>query len=527
MALTTTTENTRLGLQQDLDGAKSSAERNELGQFATPTRLALEILRYAQVLWPDREQVRFLDPAIGTGSFYSALQETFPTNLVAEAVGYEIDPHYAAPATELWADTSLDLRLADFTTALPPLDDRQRTNLLICNPPYVRHHHIPVADKLRLLEASFRATGVRLSGLAGLYCHFLLLSHSWLARGGIAGWLIPSEFMDVNYGREVKRYLLDQVTLLRIHRFDPNEAQFDDALVSSAVVWFRNETPPAGHAVEFTFGGTLMQPKLSAQIPTEVLRRVGKWTRFPAAPIPLENTDKMPRLADLFDIKRGLATGANDFFVLTQQQVAEYQLPTEFLRPILPSPRYLSADEINADTAGNPILEHPLYLLSCSVAEEEVEVRYPTLWAYLQIGIKQGVKERYLSRHRSPWYVQEKRGPAPLLCTYLGRSDTKRGRPFRFIINHSQATAANVYLMLYPKPAVARVLRERPELLRNIWQLLNEIAPETLLAEGRVYGGGLHKLEPKELANTPADNLVELLGLDEPSPWIQPQLTYA
>ena len=88
-----------------------------------------------------------------------------------------------------------------------------------------------------------QATGLRLSGQAGLYAHFMLQAHAWMRRGALAGWLIPSEFMDVNYGRELKAYLLRQVTLLRIHRFDPSEGQFDDALVSSSVLWFRNQRP--------------------------------------------------------------------------------------------------------------------------------------------------------------------------------------------------------------------------------------------------------------------------------------------
>ena len=43
----------------------------------------------------------------------------------------------------------------------------------------------------------------------------------------------------------------------------------------------------------------------------------------------------------------------------------------------------------------------------------------------------------------------------------------------------------------------------RPELKRQVWELLNEICPQAMLREGRVYGGGLHKLEPKELGERP------------------------
>ena len=41
----------------------------------------------------------------------------------------------------------------------------------------------------------------------------------------------------------MERYLRERVTLLHIHRFDPGDVQFADALVSSAVVWFRNSPP--------------------------------------------------------------------------------------------------------------------------------------------------------------------------------------------------------------------------------------------------------------------------------------------
>ena len=504
-----TLEQRRCALQAELDGHKTQAERNKLGQFATPTQLARDVLAYGLELLPKTTPVRFLDPAIGTGSFYSALMSTSTGRPVQSATGFEIDPHYGEPSKALWTGTPLKITLADFTQQTAPVDDAKRANLLICNPPYVRHHHINGSEKARLQEAARAAAHVELSGLAGLYCYFMALAHSWMSEGGVAGWLIPSEFMDVNYGRALKAYLLREVTLLHIHRFDPNDVQFDDALVSSAVVWFKKAKPPADHSVTFSYGGTMQAPTISKSLSVRDLERTDKWTRFPRQAVEAQHDGY--RLGDLFAIKRGLATGDNGFFILDEDKVRALKLPPKFLKPILPSTRYIKADEINADGAGVPLLEKRLFLLDCDLPEDEVKRDYPSLWAYLQTGVDH-VAPRYLCRTRRHWYAQERRAAAPIVCTYIGRSD-HAGRPFRFLLNNTKATATNVYLCLYPQPLLARQLALYPDALRPLWQGLNSINRDTLLGNGRVYGGGMHKLEPKELANVPVDELAALVGL--------------
>lgn len=500
-------EKERLSLQTRLDAAKTQAERNRLGQFATPTALAQDILRFGMTLLEDDKPIRFIDPAIGTGSFFAALLNTVPRKRIEVAKGFELDTHYESPTRELWRGAPLDLELGDFTRATPPTKECDRFNLVICNPPYVRHHHIKNGEKVQLQKAAEIACGVRIAGLAGLYCYFLGLSHAWMQCGGVAGWLIPSEFMDVNYGEAVKRYLLDKVTLLHIHRFDPNSVQFDDALVSSAVLWFRNDPPPAGHEVKFTFGSSLSKPKITRSVPAEALRKETKWTRFPVLGV-REGTTRY-RLSDLFTIKRGIATGDNKFFILTEEQIKAHGLPAGVFRPILPSPRYVPVDEITADQSGAPVLDRQLFLLDCKLSEVEVRERYPKLWTYLEGG-KGDVSERYLCRSRKVWYFQEERPPAAILCTYMGRGNAKNGRPFRFILNHSRATAANVYLLLYPKPMLAREISKDRSVLRRVWGILNSLSPKSLLGEGRVYGGGLYKLEPKELGNVDAITIVDV-----------------
>ncbi|MAZ18494.1 MAG: SAM-dependent methyltransferase [Ahrensia sp.] len=507
------TEERRLALQSELDGEKTSEDRNRMGQFATPTVLAREILAHGVALLPSAEKIRFLDPGIGTGSFYSALRATVPAKRIERATGFEIDPHYGEPAKALWKETALTIRMEDFTHAEP--DASSKANLLICNPPYVRHHHIDAAIKAGLQHRTEEACGVTINGLSGLYCYFMGLSHKWMEPGGVAGWLIPSEFMGVNYGRMLKAYLLKKVTLLQIHRFDPTDVQFSDALVSSAVVWFRNEPPPRDHAVVFSYGGTLSKPKISRAVPASELAHEPKWTRYPQAEKASVRAEIT--LGDLFDIKRGLATGDNSFFIMSREQIAERGLPMECFQPVLPGSRHIPVDEINADAQGLPLIEKQLFLLDTTLGEEEIAERFPKLKTYLDTGKKgeKPVSDRYLCKSRRPWYAQENRPAAPIICTYMGRS-REGGKPFRFILNHSQATACNVFLMLYPKPFLARAAEKNPAVMRAAWEFLNDIDPDELLGHGRVYGGGLHKLEPKELRGFPAEGLIARLPELEP-----------
>jgi len=313
----------------------------------------------------------------------------------------------------------------------------------------------------------------------------------------------------VNYGTAIKEYLLRNVTLLQIHRFDPNDVQFEDALVSSAIVWFKNKPSPKNHMVKFTFGGTIEAPRHEKSVSISVLQSEQKWTRFPMSE-EREDSD-CPKLRDFFSVKRGIATGDNKFFVLTPEQIRERNLPVSQFRPILPSPRYLQESEIPSDKEGNPIVGKRLFVLDCKLPPDVVKEKHPDLWKYLEEGISKGVPNGYLCKHRKLWYAQETRPSSRFYCTYIGRSDTEGKKPFRFILNHSEAIVANAYLVLYPKPFLEKELDKDPSLLPKVLEAINSITSEAMLGEGRVYGGGLHKLEPKELSSVPAMELQLLL----------------
>ncbi|MCD7846404.1 MAG: Eco57I restriction-modification methylase domain-containing protein, partial [Oscillospiraceae bacterium] len=298
-------EAARQAIQAVLDGEKSVEERRKYGQFATPLPLAREMISYGLDLLGSGE-IHFLEPAIGTGAFLSALMlETEGTaRPIADATGIEVDERVVGKASDIWAETNVQIIHGSFPHVTP---DKQY-NLVVTNPPYVRHHCISQGEKLRLGRLVKEETGLEASGLSGLYCYFMLLAHKWLAPGAVSGWLIPSEFMDVNYGDALKTYLLEKVRLVRIHRYAPDASKFDDALVSSCVVWFRKETVAGDYEVEFSYGGMHSAPTRRKMVSKSELRKERKWTRFPAkeirGPQPEGET-----IGSYFTIPRGRAAG--------------------------------------------------------------------------------------------------------------------------------------------------------------------------------------------------------------------------
>lgn len=511
-----------------LDGFSNDTEIKKPVQdaiFVTPPEYAKDMARYALDAFGNKSRkIRFGDSAVGTGALFIALKRLIeaenqenPVSLeITSAIGVEIDKKMALEAYYRCSSRNLKVIYGDALS--PNIYLEEKRNMMIVNPPYNRHEEIPKEYREQACLLAKEQTGIAISKDAGLYVYHLLIMDKWLDEDGIGVWLIPTIFLQSRYGEAIRHYLTEKVTLTHLHIYNEERLQFNDTLVSTTVVTFQKKYPSESQKTTITFGDSIENPSFTKAVTLEALKTgIKNWRSLffnPQAGLKKgENNNLGIEFSSLFDVKRGIATGANSFFVMTREKAYQIGIPQNALRPVLPKARFLKSQIVYAKEDGYPDVEQQLVLIDCDIEETVIENEYPEFYAYLKTAYKAEndetpVVERTLVKHRSPWYKQEQRDVPMYLLTYMGRKKTDLPSLY-FILNESKAIALNTYLLLYPKPWLKELLESDPTLSGRLLVSLNKSSEKVIEQQTRVYSGGLQKLEPNELKELPISDLPE------------------
>ena len=116
--------------------------------------------------------------------------------------------------------------------------------------------------------------GIRPTGIADLYTHFVLATHKFLAPQAVSAWVLPTKFLRHSSGRALRSYLSQHVRLHRIHAYDAGAfdvTRLDETIDEWSVVIFTNQPPQPSDAFEFSIGGQLLDPHETTQLTYESL----------------------------------------------------------------------------------------------------------------------------------------------------------------------------------------------------------------------------------------------------------------
>lgn len=491
--------------------------------YITPPEYARDMVECGMVALGDNvKEIDFGDSAIGTGTLFLALRRWVDEKQrvgyrIRSAIGIDIDKKMVEEAYVRYHKRGLEVIYGD--ALLSGIDLGEKRNLMLVNPPFNRYEEIPKDYREEIHRIAKEQTGIDVASNAGLYVYHLLIMDKWLCNDAVAVWLLPSIFMQVKYGEAIRTYLLNNVQLIKIHIYNEEIEQFDNTNVSTAIVVFRKKKSEEKEKILISYGASMNHPINYRYVERDMLlESMDNWRAISNRNESWDMLQKRVTFNDLFEIKRGVATGANSYFVMTREKATRLQIPDIALKPLIPKARYLKSLVIEKTEDGYPDVDPQWVIIDCDLDETVIKKLYPCFYDYLQLAKVKGddgiaIVDRALIKKRKPWYKQEKRDPPAFLLTYMGRNKENLP-PLYFIWNKSQAIALNTYLLLYPRQWLRDKFLENPMMYEVVLNALNKSAEEIISTRTRIYSGGLNKIEPNELRNMPVMGLGDLLKRD-------------
>lgn len=478
------------------------------GQFWTPPWLAKAMAAWVTADRPSR----LFDPAVGPGTFFAAAREQ---GFSGDFAGFELDDTVLADAYKLGL-SPLELagiQIGDFIRA----EVSGHFPAIISNPPYIRHHRLGARQKQELRQLALHCLGFPLDGRVGLHVYFLLKCLEHLAPNGRLAFLLPADVCEGVSSTIFWKRLAECFHIDAVITFEESAAPFP-TVDTNAIVFMISNRPP----VEKVRWARIRRPQTEAVLAalqhgtsaTALVhnRDLSELLATGLSRPPRVNSSRGVPLSAFARVMRGIATGANEFFFLTAEQIRQFGLDKKYFKRAIGRTRdcrqeKLIPDDIQIlDKAGRPT-----WLLSIG-RESKAELPV-TLRNYIESGERLGLHERSLIKTRRPWYRMEERGVPGLLFAYLGRRDC------RFIENCAGVVPLTGFLCVYPWDT-------SKEHRAKLWQALNH--PRTIANlpfVGKSYGGGAIKVEPRQLdtLEIPQEVLNEV-GLKPVESFTQPLL---
>ena len=379
---------------------KKKREDKISGSYYTPYSIVRFMIDY--LLREQKSYQTILEPSAGDGRFLEVFQ-TLPG--IAELTAVEIDEEKANDLHKRYP--SIPIIHSDFLRFAE--NAVGKFQLIIGNPPYISIKNMtdPSKEKAKTICEKYQ---LPTSLMQNMWVAFLLAAVSCLAPGGCIFFVLPMEFLQVQYAEQIRLFLEKQFNSIHILSFQ--ERMFPEIEQDSCLVYLTNEASRQPHIL-FKIYNLLDSYVPCYESRIERNKPLKKWTNAILADEDIDFLNsfdaKYPKVSDLCDASPGIVTGANNTFILTEKQVTDLDCQT-FVLPTIPKSsmlngKFLLTREVieQLGKAGKRI-----YLLNLSHTDPSSFSR--ALQKYLRdvgeeknaAGIK--LRERYKCKDRKPWY---------------------------------------------------------------------------------------------------------------------------
>lgn len=407
---------------------------------------------------------------------------------------------------------------------------------VVGNPPYTRQEWMEdlIGDEgykeglIRRATTDANGTPIAdVSKRSGIHVYFFLHGAKFLAEGGRFGFVVPNSWLDVDYGAGLQDFFLRHFKIVTIVE-SKVERWFPDADINTCIVVLE-KCGDAGMREENLVRFVRLRRKLAELIPTvsgrlqeeaerlhqidlliehvmtkhqryrdddlrvnPVLQRElwaegynvetdryegAKWGKYLRAPdVYFDVLEKCGQwitpLSALADVRYPLKTGANAFFYLDQNQIGRWEIESEFLVPVLKSPR---------DCPSVVICHEHAAVQALMVHREKQNLDGTNILKYIEWGESEGYHQRPTCAARDRWYDLGELMPADLLFPRFFYQH------HRFWLNEAQCVEDQTFYGVLLHPPYKRLAKALAAVLNStLGLLLAEISGRFNLGEGVV-----------------------------------------
>jgi adenine-specific DNA-methyltransferase len=444
------------------------------GSFYTPEELVSYMVDYV------RKKMRIdsvLEPSAGDGRFIRYL-----SNFGLKIDAIEIDKEKVSSLKEEYPNKVV-LICDDYINY--SINNSQKYDLIIGNPPYISKKSMS-DEKRKLSCALIEYFQLPEALFQNLWVSFILGSVKMLNPNGAIFFVLPFEFLQVQYAEKLRGFLETKFNTIEIITFE--EKVFEDIEQDVCLVYMSNEY----HAKPYVKYTTVQNVKNMNIIFESVIMRnkpLKKWSNCIINDIETELLKRIamqfPLIKDFGEISPGIVTGANSFFILNQKQLNI--ISESHLVPIIHKSSDLNGKLILTQEAFNEISKtNKTFLLNLNqLHESEFSSE---LKEYLQLGEKEKIHERYKCSSRKRWY------DVPIVksgdLSFFKRFNTLP----RLLVNEPNIHTTDISYNIR--------LNNKYDKYSFAFCFYNSLTLALCEYNGRFYGGGVGELVPSEFKNT-------------------------
>lgn len=441
------------------------------GIYYTPKLLADLIAKLAI----EDSSFTIFDPCFGNGRLleasYTRLRKLGCNNPESQLFGLDINPNYKQAKNEFLKLLGNNLKTKDFFSV--PDEPNETYDVLLMNPPYIRHHLINEENKEKLRVINWG--DISIPNTSDMWVYFIIHSYKLLNTNGTFAAILPWSFLQSDYSKVVKTSLLEKFASLKtiiIGKQLFNGAEERVLILVGNGFGKKNKNASISYIDDVRVKRIRWKP-----ISRETLLNnpaIGLEDNIGKTLTIIQNKGFLP-LDDFTDIKIGTVTGANNFFVLKREQLKDINFPDLLLKPILRRSQDIKALTIpNSDKINDYLLLIPEdYPHSDSIRD------------YIKRGEDEGISKRYHAKNREVWYSIPSPNPPDGFLSYMTKEI-----PF-ISLNPNNVLSTNTIHQLFFKEYVDDKMKKWIQI-----SMFSSISQLSVELHCRTYGGGVLKIEP-------------------------------